>query len=44
MQKEYYKPYLAETEPLFLKPRQFRILKRFGGSLVVQKETNLKKV
>jgi hypothetical protein len=44
LQKEYYKPYLEATDPLVVKPRQFTIFKRFGGSLVVQKEANLKKV
>lgn len=44
LQKEYYKPYFEKTEYMYLKPREFSIKKRFGGSLVAQKEVNLKKV
>ena len=42
--KDYYKPYYAATEPMFIKPREFKILKRFGSPFVVQKEGNLKTV
>ncbi|CAG8949538.1 hypothetical protein HYFRA_00007770 [Hymenoscyphus fraxineus] len=28
MQKDYYKPYLAATEPMFLKPREFKVFEK----------------
>jgi hypothetical protein len=31
LQKEYYKPYLAITEPMFIKPREFEIWNRMPG-------------
>lgn len=37
-----YKPYLEATEPLFLKPREFKFMKRVGAPYVHQKEANLK--
>ena len=33
--KEYYKPYLAETEPLFIKPREFTIFDRLSAGWTV---------
>ena len=37
LQKEYYKPYLAATEPMFIKPREFKILKRVPGFICGKK-------
>jgi hypothetical protein len=31
--KEYYKPYFAVTEPMFIKPREFEIWERFPGTV-----------
>ena len=42
MQKDYYKPYFEATMPMYIKDREFRILKRLGPRYVVQKEANLK--
>jgi hypothetical protein len=38
--KEYYKPYFAVTEPMFIKPREFEIWERFPGNewVAVKKE------
>lgn len=35
-----YKPYLEATEPLFIKPREFKIYRRVGAPFVVQKAEN----
>ncbi|KAH7394307.1 hypothetical protein BKA66DRAFT_438668 [Pyrenochaeta sp. MPI-SDFR-AT-0127] len=32
MQKEYYKPYVAVTEPLWIKPREIEIWERMPGN------------
>ena len=37
MQKDYYAPYLAATEPLFTKPRELRILKREKAFVTAKK-------
>jgi hypothetical protein len=42
MPKEYYKPYFAVTEPMFVKPREFKILKRVGPPYIVSRPENLK--
>ncbi|KAK3057059.1 hypothetical protein LTR09_002097 [Extremus antarcticus] len=39
---EHYKPYMEATEPLFVKPRQFTVMKRVGAPYVVQKDGNVK--
>ncbi|KAI0597292.1 hypothetical protein F4775DRAFT_560600 [Biscogniauxia sp. FL1348] len=36
--KEYYKDYLSATEPLFIKPRETRVLERAGPEFFVCKE------
>jgi hypothetical protein len=38
--KDYYKPYFAVTEPMFIKPREFEIWERFPGNewVAVKKE------
>ncbi|KAL4876535.1 hypothetical protein BJY04DRAFT_199852 [Aspergillus karnatakaensis] len=38
--RDYYAPYLAVTEPMFLKPREFKILHRVGAPYSVVKKTN----
>lgn len=38
MTKEYYKGYLAETEAMFVKPREFKILKRVGAPYYMVKD------
>lgn len=40
MTKEYYKDYFAITEPLFVKPREFKMLRRVGAPYVVSKPQN----
>lgn len=40
MGKEYYKEYFAITEPLFVKPREFKIMKRVGKSFLLAKDSN----
>ncbi|TID22843.1 putative C6 finger domain-containing protein [Venturia nashicola] len=40
--KEYYKEYFAITEPLFIKPREFKILKRVGKPFLSVKDSNFK--
>ncbi|KAK3709345.1 hypothetical protein LTR37_010906 [Vermiconidia calcicola] len=40
--KDYYKPYFAATEPLFVRPREFKMLKRVGAPYVVSKAENLR--
>ncbi|PPJ51832.1 hypothetical protein CBER1_09758 [Cercospora berteroae] len=42
MQKAYYKPYFEATMPMYIKDREWRILKRLGPRYIVQKEANLK--
>ncbi len=39
--KEYYKEYFAITEQIFLKPREFKILKRLGPCLQCSRERML---
>ncbi len=41
LQKEYYKPYLETTMPMYVKEREFRISKRLGPEFVVQKAGNV---
>jgi hypothetical protein len=38
--KEYYKEYFAATEPMYLKPREFKILNRVGPPFVNFKKEN----
>ncbi|KAL1986003.1 hypothetical protein VTN96DRAFT_7138 [Rasamsonia emersonii] len=38
--KEYYKEYIAITEPMFLKPREIKVLNRLGSPYVLVKEDN----
>lgn len=40
MTKEYYKEYLAVTEAMFIKPREFKILDRLGAPYYVVKQTS----
>ncbi|KAL4863012.1 hypothetical protein BDV12DRAFT_189970 [Aspergillus spectabilis] len=40
LKKEYYIPYLAITEPMFLKPREFKVLNRLGAPFTVVKKGN----
>jgi hypothetical protein len=42
MGKEYYKEYFAITEPMFIKPREFKILRRMGLPFIMAKEANFK--
>ncbi|KAI1130393.1 hypothetical protein F5Y10DRAFT_263287 [Nemania abortiva] len=42
MTKEYYKEYLAITEPLFIKPREFQFLERLGPEYFTAKHTQPK--
>jgi hypothetical protein len=42
MGKEYYKEYFAITEPMFIKPREFKILKRVGLPFTIAKDSNFK--
>ncbi|KAK4497120.1 hypothetical protein PRZ48_011570 [Zasmidium cellare] len=37
MTKEYYKPYLEATEKLYIKPREFKVLKRLEGFVSAKK-------
>ncbi|KAI1270756.1 hypothetical protein F5Y18DRAFT_422255 [Xylariaceae sp. FL1019] len=37
LSKDYYKPYFAITEPMFLKPREFQILERTGPDFFMVK-------
>jgi hypothetical protein len=37
--KEYYKEYFEITEPMFIKPREVRILSRMGPPYFMVKET-----
>jgi quinol monooxygenase YgiN len=39
--KEYYKEYLETTEPMFLKPREAKILKRLSPFIMVKKTNGL---
>ncbi|KAJ8132450.1 hypothetical protein O1611_g1171 [Lasiodiplodia mahajangana] len=43
MTKEYYKEYLAITEPMFIKPREFKFLERLGPEYFMAKSTSLQK-
>ncbi|KAJ5161955.1 hypothetical protein N7492_007347 [Penicillium capsulatum] len=36
--KEYYKGYLAATEPLFVKPREYKLLNRLGAPYYIAKD------
>lgn len=38
LQKEYYKPYLAATEPLFVKPREYKLYSRLGKPFYTAKD------
>ena len=38
LQKDYYKEYFSVTEPMFLKPREFKLLKRLGKPYYTVKE------
>ncbi|KAH8696492.1 hypothetical protein BGW36DRAFT_296760 [Talaromyces proteolyticus] len=38
--KEYYREYLAVTEPMFLKPREIKLLKRLGLPFTMVKKEN----
>ncbi|KAE8375361.1 hypothetical protein BDV26DRAFT_295102 [Aspergillus bertholletiae] len=38
--KPYYHDYLAATEPLYVKPREIKLLKRVGGPFVMVKKVN----
>ncbi|PYI24092.1 hypothetical protein BO99DRAFT_418775 [Aspergillus violaceofuscus CBS 115571] len=40
IQKPYYKDYLAITEPMFIKPREAKILNRVGAPYLMIKSTN----
>lgn len=44
LKKEYYKPYLAATEPMFVAPRVVEVFERVGtgGEWVRAKEGNLR--
>lgn len=42
MSKDYYKPYLAATEAMFIKPREFKIMKRVGAPYVHSRPENTK--
>lgn len=37
--KEYYKEYFEVTEPMYVKPREFKILNRLGKAYYTVKET-----
>lgn len=39
----FFQPYNEAIEPLYLKPREMKILKRIGPPYMVQKERNLTK-
>ena len=36
--KDYYKEYFAVTEPMFVKPREFKILNRLGAPYYMAKD------
>lgn len=38
--KPYYRDYFAATEPLFIKPREAKLLKRVGTPFTMVKKTN----
>ncbi|GKZ82239.1 hypothetical protein AnigIFM56816_007047 [Aspergillus niger] len=38
--KPYYRDYFAATEPLFIKPREAKLLKRVGAPFTMVKKTN----
>ncbi|KAJ5226352.1 hypothetical protein N7468_007577 [Penicillium chermesinum] len=38
MTKDYYKDYLAATEPMFIKPREFKIFNRVGAPYYTVKD------
>ncbi|EED12005.1 hypothetical protein TSTA_000770 [Talaromyces stipitatus ATCC 10500] len=40
MPKEYYHEYFAITEPMFIKPREFKVLRRVGAPFTMVKEKN----
>ncbi|KAE8160224.1 hypothetical protein BDV40DRAFT_302535 [Aspergillus tamarii] len=40
LKKPYYHDYLAVTEPLFVKPREVKLLKRVGEPFVMMKKAN----
>lgn len=37
-----YKPFFEVTEPLAIKPKEYKIMKRVGAPYVLQKADNLK--
>ncbi|KAL5337369.1 hypothetical protein BJX70DRAFT_245006 [Aspergillus crustosus] len=37
LKREYYKPYLEITEPMFLRPREFKLLSRVAPYSIVKK-------
>lgn len=37
-----YQPDIEATQPLFVKPREWKVLRRMGAPFVVQKEGNVK--
>ncbi|KAL2837103.1 hypothetical protein BJY01DRAFT_251619 [Aspergillus pseudoustus] len=38
--KDYYAPYIAVTEPMFVKPRAIKIVKRVGAPYITVKKEN----
>ncbi|KAL3451403.1 hypothetical protein BJX65DRAFT_219725 [Aspergillus insuetus] len=40
LKKEYYAPYIAVTEPMFVKPRVIKVVKRVGTPYTTVKEEN----
>jgi hypothetical protein len=40
LRKEYYAPYIAVTEPMFVKPRVIKVVKRVGAPYTTVKEEN----
>ncbi|KAK0613995.1 hypothetical protein B0T14DRAFT_499363 [Immersiella caudata] len=39
--KDYYKPYFAATEPMFVKPREFKFVKRVGLPYLMSKDSGV---
>jgi hypothetical protein len=40
LKKEYYEPYIRVTEPMFVKPRVIKVLKRLGAPYTTVKKEN----
>ncbi|KAJ5088626.1 hypothetical protein N7456_012242 [Penicillium angulare] len=38
LQRDYYKPYMAATEPMFVKPREYKLYKRLGKPFYTVKD------